>query len=255
MRATDPKTAGEGGDDVSGDATRNRVHHQTVGCSDGPCHPEQSFDPDDLLRQLGWDSDVLAEFETTLRLGPRLARPYYIRGVIRQGRGDIDGALADFDHVRKLDPTFVSLYINRARLLADIGRPDAAEDDAVAGLRLAPDNPHLHVVLGQVYAERADYHAAFAAFDQALTLDPDLVEALSGRAATAWRVDDCEGALVDFQRAVQLAPDDPAPRFGRALVLQETGRWAEALADLDAAAFLAPEHTIQDARARSPHGC
>jgi tetratricopeptide (TPR) repeat protein len=109
-----------------------------------------------------------------------------------------------------------------------------------------PDNPEyhdarLHAVAGRMHAERADFGAAAAAFDRALALDPDLVVALSGRAALAYRADDCESALVDLARAVDLAPDDPAPRFGRALVLQEMGRWAEALADLDAAAALAPD--------------
>lgn len=102
-------------------------------------------------------------------------------------------------------------------------------------------DPQLHAVAGQMHAERADFRAAFAAFDRALALDPDLVVALSGRAALAYRVDDCERALIDLTRAVELAPDDPAPRFGRALVLQEMGRWDEALADLDAVAASAPD--------------
>src|SRR5882762_3588829 len=109
-----------------------------------------------------------------------------------------------------------------------------------------PDNPEYHdaqryAAAGQLHAERADFRAAFVAFDLALALDPDLVTALAGRAALAYRVDDCESALIDLARAIELAPDDPAPRFGRALVLQEMGRWAEALADLDEAAALAPD--------------
>jgi tetratricopeptide (TPR) repeat protein len=109
-----------------------------------------------------------------------------------------------------------------------------------------PDNPEYHdpqlyAAAGWMHAERADFGAAFVAFDRALALDPDLVVALSGRAALAFRVDDCESALIDLTRAVELAPDDPAPRFGRALVLQEMGRWDDALADLDTAAALAPD--------------
>src|SRR5882724_5562697 len=109
-----------------------------------------------------------------------------------------------------------------------------------------PDNPEYHdaqryAVAGQMHAERAEFGAARTAFDRALAVDPDLVTALSGRAALAYRVDDCESALIDLTRAVELAPDDPAPRFGRALVLQEMGRWDEALADLDMAAALAPD--------------
>lgn len=111
--------------------------------------------------------------------------------------------------------------------------PDRAADPEY------PD-PHLYTMAGQMHAERADFTTAFAAFDRALALDPDLVAALTGRAALAYRADDCERALADLTRAIELAPDDPAPRFSRALVLQEMGRWAEALADLDTAAAVDP---------------
>jgi tetratricopeptide (TPR) repeat protein len=145
--------------------------------------------------------------------------------------------LADVDHVPELAPD----YLERARFLTDIGHLDAAEHAALTGLLLAPDNPQLHVVLGQVHAERADHDAAFASFDHALLLAPDLVAALSARAATAYRVGDRARALADLDLAVELAPHDPVPRFGRALILQEIGRWDEALTDLDLAASLAPD--------------
>jgi tetratricopeptide (TPR) repeat protein len=102
-------------------------------------------------------------------------------------------------------------------------------------------DPELYAMAGQLHAERADFGAAFAAFDRALALDPDWVTALTGRAALAYRADDHERALADLTRAIALSPHDPAPRFSRALVLQEMGRWDEALTDLDTAAALAPD--------------
>jgi tetratricopeptide (TPR) repeat protein len=180
-----------------------------------------------------------AECKTELLLGQPFPDLYCNRSEIRRGCDDIDEALADFDHMLELNLMFIPVCLDLAGLLADIGHLDAVELAAVARLRLAPDSPRLLAVLGQIHAERADYDAAFAAFDRALMLDPDLVVALSGRAALAYRVDDWEHALADLERAIQLAPDDPAPRFGRALVLQEMGHWDEALADLDAAASLA----------------
>ncbi len=152
-------------------------------------------------------------------------------------KGPGGAPFAESGTTTRLARTLARLYCDRAARLADIGLLDAAEHDAIAGLRLAPDNPRLHTVLGQVRAEQADYQGAFAAFDHALTLDPDLVAALSGRAATAYRVDNCARALSDLDRAIELAPDNPALRFDRALVLQETGRWDEALVELDAAAM------------------
>jgi tetratricopeptide (TPR) repeat protein len=160
-----------------------------------------------------------------------------MRVIEPKGRSGVP--FAGYRTATRLARALAQLYCDRAGRLADSGKLDAAEHDAIAGLRLNPDNPRLYTVLGQIRAERADYRGAFAAFDHALALDPDLVAALSGRAATAYRVDDCARALSDLERAIELSPDNPALRFTRALVLQETGRWDEALVELDAVASLA----------------
>jgi hypothetical protein len=149
----------------------------------------------------------------------------------------------DIDQMWTPVSTFAAaIHSNRAIRLAGISQL-AAEADIVAGLRLAPSSPCLHALLGRMHAERADYDSALVAFNRALDLDPDLVVALTGRAALAYRSDDRERALVDLERAIELAPDDPTPRFGRALILQEMGRWDAALVDLDIAASVARDRT------------
>jgi tetratricopeptide (TPR) repeat protein len=212
----------------------------TAVIAEDPNYAEYYFDRGNLLRRLDRDEEALADYETAMRLSPPFPEVFYNRGDIRASRGDIDGALADLDYVLELNPEFVDAYVNRAGIHLDADDLDAAHRDAVAGLAVDPDNPYLHVVLGQVYAEHAQYVAARAAFDRAVEADSELVAALSGRASVAYELGDRDAALIDLRRAVELAPRDAALRYNRAFLHQGAGRWDDALADLDTAAELAP---------------
>ncbi|HKS49623.1 MAG TPA: tetratricopeptide repeat protein [Amycolatopsis sp.] len=205
-----------------------------------PNYAEYYFDRAALLRRLGRNEDALADYDDAIRLSPPFPEAYYNRGDLRLELGDIDGALADFGYTLDLDPDFVDAYVNRAGLHLDLGDLADAARDAEAGLARDQDNPHLHVVIGQIHVEHEEYPAASAAFDRALAVDPDLIPALSGRAALACRLGEADLALTDLRHAVDLAPGDPLLRYNRAFAYQHKGQWDQALADLKIARELSP---------------
>jgi tetratricopeptide (TPR) repeat protein len=217
------------------------VADYTTVIADDPNYAEYHFDRGNLLHRLGRDDEALADYEMAIRLSPPFQEAYYNRGDLRMSRGDPAGALADFGYVLDLDPEFVDAYVNRAGILLAAGDLEAAHRDAVAGLQRDPGNPYLHVVLGQVGAERGDHASARAAFDRAVEAAPDLLVARSGRAAVRYELGDLDGAVADLERVVELAPDDPSALYNRAFAYQGVHRWNEALVDLEAAAELAPD--------------
>jgi tetratricopeptide (TPR) repeat protein len=215
-----------------------------------PNYAEYYFDRGNLLRRLGRDADALADYETAMRLSPPFAEVYYNRADVRLSAGDVQGGLSDLDYVLEIDPELVDGYLNRAGVLADLGELAAARRDVEEGLALAPDNPHLRCVLGQLEAAAGRTGPATAAYDAALAADPALAAAWAGRAAVAFDAGDLDAALADLTRALDLG-EDAALLFNRATALQAAGRWADALADLDRAAGLDPaDPDIQEARAR-----
>ncbi|MCM2424660.1 tetratricopeptide repeat protein [Streptomyces sp. RKAG337] len=206
-----------------------------------PNHAEHYLERGNILRRLGRPEEAFEDYARAMRLSPPFPEIYYNRGDLRLNEGDTEGALADFSYVIELVPEFVDAYVNRAGLLLEAGELDAAEQDANTGLGHEPDNPYLHAVLGQVHAEREEFEESRAAFDRALAADPDMITALSGRAALAYDMGELDTAALDLGHAVELQPDDPALRYNRAFVHQDTGHWEEALADLEIAAGLAPD--------------
>jgi tetratricopeptide (TPR) repeat protein len=206
-----------------------------------PNHAEHYLERGNILRRLGRAEEAFADYERAIRLSPPFPEIYYNRGDLRLSEGDPAGALADFGYVIALEPDFVDAYINRAGLYLEEGDTEAARRDAEVGLRLDSDNAYLHVVLGQVHAEREEFPAAEQAYDRAITADPSLVTALSGRATVRYGSGRPDAALDDLSRAVDLAPRDAALRFNRAFLHQAREKWHDALADLEIAAALTPD--------------
>lgn len=212
-----------------------------------PGYPDYYIDRGNLLHRLGRLDEALADYETAMRVGPPFPEAYYNRAEIRYATGDHDGALADLDYALELDPGFVDAYVNRAGLLAARGDYARARADAERGLALAPANPYLLCVLGQI--EMAEHRAdrARQAFDGALRHDPSLATAWANRGILAFETGDLDGAVRDLSRAVELTRANASPReeapllFNRAVALRAAGREEEAIADLTRALELAPD--------------
>jgi tetratricopeptide (TPR) repeat protein len=204
-----------------------------------PNYAEYHFDRGNLLRKLGRDGDALRAYERAMELSPPFTEVFYNRADVLLTQGAVEAGLADLDHVLDLDPYFLDALVNRAAVLADQGRTAEAHLDVQRGLEIAPDNPHLRCVLGQLYAAAGKHADAIAAYDAALAAVPDFAQALAGRAAALFGTGDLDGAVADLTAALAHA-EDAALLYNRAAALQAAGRWREAVADLERAATLDP---------------
>jgi tetratricopeptide (TPR) repeat protein len=61
----------------------------------------------------------IADYSEVIRLNPQYAKAYCNRGLARYNKGDLDGAIADYDEALRLDPQFDIAYYNRAFARAD----------------------------------------------------------------------------------------------------------------------------------------
>ncbi|MFI6175917.1 tetratricopeptide repeat protein [Nonomuraea sp. NPDC051191] len=205
-----------------------------------PGYPDYYLDRGNLLNMLGRPAEALADYEAVMRLSPPFPEAYYNRSELRFAAGDLEGARADLDRTLELDPGFAPAYVNRCGLLALHGEYEQARRDVERGLALRPRDAHLLCVLGQVETAQGRYPEAYAAFDGALEIDPDLAAAWGNRAVAAFERGDHDGALSDLTRALKLT-ETAELLFNRAMVYRELGRAKEARQDLLRAAELAPD--------------
>jgi tetratricopeptide (TPR) repeat protein len=97
----------------------------------------------------------------------------------------------------------------------ELGQLDAAKDELIDALRLAPDDAWSHVVMGDILTRQQDWTSAIRFFSKALDLKADYPYALNGQP---------DQAITAFDAAIAAHPKMPEPRFGKVLALQRQAR-------------------------------
>lgn len=88
------------------------------------------------------------------------------------------------------------------------------------------------------------YREAIEAYEKALELDADRVEALLGRAAARHRLGKLDEALMDYDRAIALGEPNGEALNNRGCLLLERGEIDRALVDLKQATTLSPDDAV-----------
>ena len=112
---------------------------------------------------------------------PRTAEDYNNRGLERQNRGDIDGAIEDYTKALTIkDKTVVhaTAYNNRANARLNKNDVDGAIADYGKAIELQPNNFENYYNRGIALASKHDYDLAIADFSKALEISPDFATAL-----------------------------------------------------------------------------
>ena len=116
-------------------------------------------------------------FGALCRLRPESAAAENNLGTVLGQMGRHVEALGHFSHAIELDASFVDARFNRAQLLELRGQSKAAIDDLRNLLRLAPTHKQGWYRLGHLLNITGRRQEAQAAFDRAIELDPEYVEA------------------------------------------------------------------------------
>ena len=163
------------------------------------------------------------------------ARDYCNRGVARQKKGDLDGALADFDRAIKLNPQDETAYNDRALAKMAKGDLDGALADYDRALQISPRDFKIRANRGVVRQRNGDLDGALADYDIAIKLYRNYEFAYSNRATAKMAKNDLAGALADCNHAIELNPKDAAAYNNRALIETAKGDLDAATADFNRA--------------------
>jgi tetratricopeptide (TPR) repeat protein len=105
-------------------------------------------------------------------------------------------------------------HVNRAILRELRGDLDGAAADLVEAIAIGPDLVQARVNLGGIYAKMERWADARVVLDEAIALAPDAYpQAHFARGAAREELGDVEGAYADYKRAAELSPDWEAPKL------------------------------------------
>ena len=161
-------------------------------------------------------------------------------GNILGGRGDLDGAVADYRRALALAPAYADAHANLGSALAATGHLDEAIGNYEDALRFRPQDPSIHFNLGNALAGEKRAAAAAAEYRAALRLDPGRADAWFNLGGAMVEVGDLAGASDAFAQAVRLRPRSADARVNHGNVLAQLGRIPEAVREFNEALRLEP---------------
>jgi len=153
------------------------------------------------------------------------------RAAAEAGAGRIDDAIATYRSVLELSPTLAEAHHNCGALLFARGDFDAAARSFDEAAKHKPAWPAPLLALGHVHFHTGRYADAQQAFERALALDANSIEALGNLGLTLQRRSRWSVALAHLQRARALAPTDVRVWFALRTTLLLLGRVEEAVED------------------------
>jgi len=185
---------------------------------------------------------AISDYNKAIELNPRFADAYSNRGVARKARGDLDGAIADYDRAIKLSPNLKEPYNNRGLAQQLRGNLDAAIDDFHKALRIDPNFAGAHYNLASAARAKGDLKLAFDELTKAIA-SPDndhLSQSYNNRGTIRHEQGDNLGALVDYSKAIKIDPLNVLAYANRGYALILLGRDNESQTDFDQVLKLRP---------------
>ncbi len=178
------------------------------------------------------------------KLNPFMALSYNNRGIDRKNRGDIQGALADYEQAIAANPSYASAYLNRANIQFNAGRYAEAIPDYDKALALNPREAKAWSNRGGAKAALGQIEDALKDLDKAIELEPNYRDALSNRALVRYNAKQYQGAIEDANAFLRLRPDNTDLMNLKAMALMELGKMSEAEQTFNQAIQINPQQGV-----------
>jgi tetratricopeptide (TPR) repeat protein len=164
-------------------------------------------DPDGTVSYT-WESDDKQATKSSPALGASDASDGDLvnRGIEKAQKGDLDGAIADFDRAAELNPKDDAPYYNRAQARRLKNDTAGAIADYSKAIELGSTNPAAYNNRANARSANNDRDGAIADYTRAIELKPDYARAYYNRAMLKKEKGDAAGAAADFKRAQKLDP-------------------------------------------------
>ncbi|MGH9496426.1 MAG: tetratricopeptide repeat protein, partial [Candidatus Sulfotelmatobacter sp.] len=183
-------------------------------------------------------ADAKSEYEKAIALNPKLGPAYQNLGITLLPT-DPAGAEAALQKAAELLPTDARTRWLLGTALEDNGKLAPAIDQFEAAKNLDAKDDEIRISLGQALLRVGRDREAFAAFQDALALQPKghaLAAAHLGLGRAAITQKQLDQGVSELAAYLQMEPGDTGARIDRASALVDLGRDDDALAELDHAA-------------------
>lgn len=192
-----------------------------------------------LVRNHQWD-EGLAEVLRLLKSDPRNIRELNLAGLALTGKGDIPQANEYFRKVLLIAPGFVPALKNLAINEFNQKRYDDAEKHLLTASKDAPNDPIIHLYLGEAAYRQHDFQLSA----EALSRSPDFVHSnasVAAHLATSYLELGQQENAFKILDTLGAAPIDPPSQFALGVALLRHGLAERSIPYLEAVRLLYPD--------------
>jgi tetratricopeptide (TPR) repeat protein len=191
------------------------------------------------LQQKGDVAGAIAQYQLVLKRYPRSADAHNWLGVAYMQANRLVDATAAFRQAIRLKPDFVRAHNNLGSTLAQAGDFQKGVEAFRAGLKYAPDDLLLRLNLGTALRNVGDSAGAAEHFAFALQRDPGNPEVHHQLGQTLRQQGDLAGAVREFETALDLNPEYPDSYYILGQTLRQMGAKSKPDPEVDRARELA----------------
>jgi tetratricopeptide (TPR) repeat protein len=183
---------------------------------------------------------AIEQYEEVVRLEPDSVDDHLLLGRLYRLNNDLQKAEAELKTAIKIDPGSEEAVTTLAILYTDEG--DTAH--ALKVLSSVPDSARsakLYSALGAAYEQRKDYKSAIDAFQHAVMLDRDNLDAIRGLAENLMNDGQTDAALEQYKVIQDANPEDAQTYLRIAEIYRRQGKYDVALENLKRADAMVPD--------------
>jgi len=190
------------------------------------------------IREIVEDS-ILESMPTTEELK---LEELLIKAMGKQGRGDFDGAIADYEKILDENSDLYLVFYNLGVVYDLKGQYDEAIEAYSKVIDIYPRFAEAFYNRGVVYDKLQDWDNTIADFTRAIEINPRYEGAYNNRGIAHFHNDDAIKALLDFDRITTINPQNAATFNNRGAMQLELGYTEEAFSDLNNAIQIKPNY-------------
>ena len=185
-----------------------------------------------------------ADFDAALRLNPKFAKIYVIRGYRAISDDHLDDAFKQFDQAIAIDPKLAAAYQGRGLAFTSDSRFDEAIPEYRKAIELDPKDASAYSGLALAYEEKGQGDRAIEYYTKAIDLTPKSAKERYSRGNVYAALKQWDRAIADYSAAIDLEPHYARALYMRGLAYDAAGKMAEAAADWDAAVGADPDFRL-----------
>ncbi len=172
------------------------------------------------------------------------AQEYLNRGMAKYQKGDIKGAIDDYNKALEVNPHFPEVYYNRGVCWQYEEDYDRAIADYTEAIRSSDSYSAAHVNRGYCWQQKGDQSCAIKDFNKALNIRSNDYAAYHNRGISWQNIGEYDRSIDDFNRALEINPQDDLSLYSRCGSWTYKGEFTRALKDVEEAIRLRPDFDL-----------